>query len=121
MLSFRLPRIALSLRHALVGLLLAIAVLFGGVEASACASDPIVAAAVEAAATNNGDAPLQNDADPNGEHKACGHGHCHHGQYATPERIAAPASLVAEQVISFPIEICRPGADPTRLKRPPRI
>lgn len=108
MLSFRIPHVALSLRYALVGLLLASAVLFAGVvEASACVSEPIAAAAVEAAAINDGDAPLQNDADPNGEHKACAHGHCHHGQYVTPERNAAPVSLVAEQVSSFPVDVRR--------------
>ena len=122
MRSSPLPSAAPSLRYVLIGLLLAIAVLFGSaVEASACASEPVAAAAVEASITDDGNAPLQNDADPTGEHKACAHGHCHHGQYAPPERGAAPITLVAEQRALFPVEIRRPGAEPARLKRPPRI
>lgn len=121
-LSSRLPRTALSWRRALAGLLLAVAVLFGGVlEASACASEPITVAAAEAVTVDDGGAPLQDDSGPAAEHKACAHGHCHHGQFATPERHAASVLRVADQRTFLPVEIRRPGAEPARLKRPPRI
>lgn len=121
MLSFRLPHTAFFRRHAWIGLLVAVTVLFGGVaEASACASEPIAVAAAEAVGVNDSDTPLQGDAGPGAEHKACAHGHCHHGQQATPESDAAHVMRVAEQRTSFPVETRRPGAEPDRLKRPPR-
>jgi hypothetical protein len=108
-----------SLSQAVVGLLVLIAIAFGGaVEAVACS--PEVDASVSIAFFQD-QAPAEDENQSGDQHAVCAHGHCHHGQQALTIPTNAAQTLAGSMLVLLSRDDVRTDTEPNLLKRPPRV
>ncbi len=108
-----------SFRQTVVGLLVLIAVAFGGaVEAVACS--PEVDASVSIAFVQD-QAPVEDENQSGDQHAICAHGHCHHGQQAMVVPMNAAQTIAGSMLVLLSNDADRSDTEPNLLRRPPRF
>lgn len=120
MSSIFIPRLRMIGLRWLVGFVVAMMMMTSAIaEAATCGPEPV--SDIVAGSTFHADEGDRSSTDEEtGEHKACAHGHCHHGTQAIRETAASAAGLELPALHEISPQDRAHSAYEFGLKRPPR-